>query len=72
MNTSTTKVASWNWAAALFPAGWFLYRKMYKAFVLVFLLSLLFALPGLYMAGTAAQFQDILLFCTRMKWKRDR
>ena len=20
----------------------------------------------------AAQFQDILLFCTRMKWKRDR
>ncbi len=54
MRVQKSKI-SWNWAAALFPAGWFLYRKMYKAFVLVFLLSLLFALPGLYMAGTAAR-----------------
>ena len=46
---------SWNWAAALFPAGWLLYRKMYKAFILVFLLSLLLALPGLLIAGAAAR-----------------
>lgn len=46
---------SWNWAAALFPAGWLLYRKMIKPFILVLLLSLLLHLPGLLIAGTAAR-----------------
>lgn len=46
---------SWNWAAALFPAGWLLYRKMYKIFVPVFLITLLFALPGILLACSAAR-----------------
>lgn len=46
---------SWNWASALFPAGWLLYRKMYKAFVPVFLITLLFALPGILLACSAAR-----------------
>jgi hypothetical protein len=36
-------VPTWNWAAALFGAFWFLYRKLYLAFA-VFMLASMFAL----------------------------
>lgn len=36
---------TWNWAAAVFPAGWLLYRKMYKAFLVILLLSLILMAP---------------------------
>ncbi len=46
MRMSKTK-KSWNWAAALFPATWLLYRKMYKAFAVALGILLLMAIPYL-------------------------
>lgn len=49
MRNQKTKM-SWNWAAALFPAGWLLYRKMYKPFFVVLAIMILLYLPGMWMA----------------------
>lgn len=38
---------SWNWAAALFPVEWLLYRKMYRPFWVVLAISFLLSLPYL-------------------------
>lgn len=46
---------SWNWCAAFFPVEWLLYRKMYKKFVIVFLLMLLISLPSVYIFGLSYQ-----------------
>lgn len=35
-NISKQRKISWNWAAFLFPEGWFFYRKMYKVGALIF------------------------------------
>lgn len=35
---------SFNWGAFLFPEGWFLYRKMYKAGIVALLLTVIFSL----------------------------
>ena len=48
---------TWNWAAAIFPAGWLLYRKMYKAFLVVLLLSLVLVAP---MIALLWQFLSVL------------
>lgn len=39
MHRNNTKV-SWNWCAFLFGGAWFLYRKMYKCFILTYLIIL--------------------------------
>ena len=48
---------TWNWAAAIFPAGWLLYRKMYKTFIIVLLLSLVLMTP---MFALFCQFLSVL------------
>lgn len=50
MRSQKTK-NSWNWAAALFPVGWALYRKLYKPFVILLLLSILLSIPTLMMTA---------------------
>lgn len=39
MNANKTSV-SWNWCAFLFQGAWMLYRKLYKCFILVYLISI--------------------------------
>lgn len=46
---------SWNWAAAFFPVGWALCRKMNRLFWILLLLSLLLALPCALLAVSAAR-----------------
>ena len=41
---------SWNWAAALFPAFWLLYRKMRRLFLPVLATSVILSLPWLAVA----------------------
>ena len=38
------KKASWNWFSFLFPCGWFLSRKMYKAGIITGILSICFSM----------------------------
>ncbi|HIW74484.1 MAG TPA: DUF2628 domain-containing protein [Firmicutes bacterium] len=49
---------SWNWAAALFPVEWLLYRKMGKLFVPALFLSLLLLSP--YLAALALGMRAVL------------
>lgn len=59
---------SWNWCAAFFPAEWFLYRKMYKAFFVVLFLVVFLMSPSvliivnnyLAMAGNTEAYQKFL------------
>lgn len=46
MHVQKTKM-SWNWAAGLFPLCWLLYRRMYKAFAVVLLITLVLYLPSM-------------------------
>ncbi len=50
MHRNNTKV-SWNWCAFLFGGAWFLYRKMYKCFLLTYLV--IYALAIALVAGSA-------------------
>ncbi len=51
---------SWNWAAALFPVEWLLYRKMEKAFFLAFAVFAVLAIPyvAVFVLGWRAMAAD--------------
>ena len=47
--------SSWNWAAALFPVEWLLYRKMKGAALAAAIIAAILLLPYLYLAGLLLQ-----------------
>lgn len=49
---------SWNWAAFFFSSVWMLYRKMYKPFIVVFVLELL---VEMFLTSTATLLLSILV-----------
>lgn len=54
MNVQRTHT-SWNWAAAIFPVEWLLYRKMYRHFAVVFLIQIILLLPVLAVSFLSLQ-----------------
>lgn len=46
---------SWNWCAFLVPGAWFLYRKMYKYFVVLFCIGLVTGSLEFLVSGHASE-----------------